>query len=71
MLRVFFARLREPSTLSGLAVLGMLFGADPIKLNAGLEALTVVLAAGAVILPDTKATAAPAPAPEHVQGAAE
>lgn len=58
MLRNFFNRLREPSSLAGLAVLGVLFGADPVKLNVGLEALTAVLAAGAVILPDTKAPAA-------------
>lgn len=56
MLKTFFKRLREPSSLAGLAILGVLFGADPVKLNVGLEALTAVLAAGAVILPDSTVT---------------
>lgn len=52
MLRIFFARLREPSSLAGLAVLGALFGADPVKMHAATEALAAVLAAGAVLLPE-------------------
>lgn len=53
MLRNFFTRLREPSSLAGVAVLAVLFGADPMKANIVAEALATVLAAGAVLLPET------------------
>lgn len=52
MLRTFFARLREPSSLAGIAILATLFGADVAKANLVVEALAGVLAAGAVLLPD-------------------
>ncbi len=54
MLRNFFTRLREPSSLAGVAVLAVLFGADPMKANIVAEALATVLAAGAVLLPESK-----------------
>jgi len=52
-LKTFFNRLREPSSLAGVAVLAVLFGADPLKANMVAEALAAVLAAGAVMLPET------------------
>lgn len=53
MLRNFFNRLREPSSLAGVAVLATLFGADPLKANIVAEALATVLAAGAILIPES------------------
>lgn len=48
----FLNRLREPSTMAGLAALGMLFGVDPEKVQTVAGAATAVVAAAAVFLPD-------------------
>lgn len=52
MLRKIFDRLREPSSLAGLSMLGLLFGADPVKIDLTVQAVGAVLAAGAVLLPE-------------------
>jgi hypothetical protein len=54
MLRMILNRLREPSSLAGLSVLGVLFGVDPEKANVVVQALGAVLAAGAVLLPESR-----------------
>lgn len=52
MLRNFFNRLREPSSLAGVAVLATLFGADAAKANIIAELAATVLAAGAILIPE-------------------
>jgi hypothetical protein len=52
MLRKIFARLREPSSLAGLSMLGLLFGGDPMKVDLTVQALGALLAAGAVLMPE-------------------
>lgn len=52
MLRKIFARLREPSSLAGLSMLGLLFGGDPVKIDLTVQAIGAVLAAGAVLIPE-------------------
>lgn len=52
MLRMILNRLREPSSLAGLSMLGLLFGADPLKVDVTVQAIGAVLAAGAVLLPE-------------------
>lgn len=54
-LRYAVNRLREPSTLAGLAGLAIMFGVDATKTTAALDALAAILAAGAVFLPEKKA----------------
>lgn len=53
MMRKFFDRLREPSSLAGLSMLGLLFGGDPAKIDITVQAIGAVLAAGAVLLPES------------------
>ena len=55
MLRYIVNRLREPSTLAGLAGLAIMCGVDATKTTAALDALAAILAAGAVFLPEKKA----------------
>lgn len=45
-------RLKERSTWAGLAALAVLFGVDAVKANMVAEAVTGLLAAAAVVLPD-------------------
>lgn len=54
MLRKLFERLREPSSLAGLSMLGLLFGGDPVKIDLTVQAIGAVLAAGAVLIPERK-----------------
>lgn len=53
-LQVIFARLREPSTMAGLSVLASLFGAPPGSIDAVVQVVAAVAAAGAVVLPEKK-----------------
>lgn len=48
----FLKRLREPSTMSGLAGLAVVLGANPTKANAVSVAIAGVLSALAVFLPE-------------------
>lgn len=54
MLKFFFSRLREPSTLAGLGVLAVLVGAKPEHADAVTQAVGAVAAAAAVLLPERK-----------------
>lgn len=48
-------RLREPSTMAGLSMLCVLFGAPAGAVDVVLQAIAGVAAAAAVLLPDQKA----------------
>jgi hypothetical protein len=48
-------RLKEKSTWSGLAVLGLLVGVDPVKVDMVVQVGAAILGAGCVVLPDRKA----------------
>lgn len=52
MLRKILERLREPSSLAGLSMLGLLFGGNPEKVDAVVQVVGAVLAAGAVLMPE-------------------
>lgn len=51
-MQAILARLREPSTAAGLAVLASLFGADVAQSQAAATAVAAVAAAAAVFLPE-------------------
>lgn len=53
-LRYLLNRLREPSTLAGLGVIAVMFGAEPGKVNVLVEAAGYALGAAAVLLPESK-----------------
>lgn len=59
-LRTIFRRLREPSTLAGLGVLGVLFGLPPGTVEVITQAVSAVLAVGAIVIPESKPAATPA-----------
>lgn len=48
-------RLKEPSTMAGLSMLAVLFGAPPGTVDVVLQAVAGVAAAAAVLMPDQKA----------------
>lgn len=48
-------RLREPSTMAGLSVLAVLFGAPAGTVDIVVQAVASVAAAAAVLMPDQKA----------------
>lgn len=48
-------RLREPSTMAGLSVLAVLFGAPTGTVDIVVQAVASVAAAAAVFMPDQKA----------------
>lgn len=50
-------RLKEPSTLAGLGVLAVLFGVPPGTVEVVSQAVGGVLAAAAVLIPESKAKA--------------
>lgn len=50
----FLTRIKEPSTWAGLAALGMLLGADPVKVDAVHQAGIALAGLAAVFLPETK-----------------
>lgn len=47
-------RLKEPSTLAGLSVLGVLFGLPPGTVEVVTQAVTAVAAVAAIALPESK-----------------
>lgn len=53
MLKMIMRRLKEPSTLAGLSMLAILFGVRPEVAETLTGALGAVLAAGAVLLPES------------------
>lgn len=53
-LALIAARIREPSTLAGLSVLGVLFGLPPGVLDAAAQVLAGAVAIGAIVLPEGK-----------------
>jgi hypothetical protein len=54
MLKNILTRLREPSTLAGLSCLAMMFGVSAGTADVVTQAVTAVLAAGAVLIPEAK-----------------
>lgn len=54
-MNAFLARLREPSTAAGLAVLASLFGADVAQSQAIATTVATVAAAAAILLPEKAA----------------
>jgi hypothetical protein len=53
-LQTILARLREPSTMAGLSVLGVLIGLPAGAVDVTLQAVTAVAAAAAVLMPERK-----------------
>lgn len=53
-LTFMLARLREPSTMAGLSVLGALFGLPPGTIEGVGQIVAGVAAVAAVVLPDVK-----------------
>ena len=53
-LALIAARIREPSTLAGLSVLGVLLGLPPGTLDAVAQVLAGAVAVGAIMLPEGK-----------------
>ena len=49
------SRLREPSTMAGLSILGALFGLPPGTVEGLGQVVAGVAAVGAVLLPEVKA----------------
>jgi phage shock protein PspC (stress-responsive transcriptional regulator) len=47
-------RLKEPSTWAGIAGLAVLFGVDPVKINAITTAAVAVASSAAIIMPESK-----------------
>jgi hypothetical protein len=56
-LKTIFNRLKEPSTWAGLAGLAILFGVDPVKINAITTAAVAVGSSAAIFLPESKPAA--------------
>lgn len=54
-MKTIIKRLREPSTLAGLSALAILFGIPPGTVDVTVQAIGSVLAAAAVLLPDSNA----------------
>lgn len=54
-IQAFFRRLREPSTMAGLSVLGVLFGLPPGTVEAVVQIGVAIPAVLAVVLPEKKA----------------
>ncbi len=52
----FFRRLREPSTMAGLSALALLFGTPVGTVDLLAQILGGVAAAGAILLPEGKAS---------------
>lgn len=57
-------RLREPSTITGLSVLSVLFGLPPGLVEPAALGVAAVASVIAVLLPDPKKPAVVLPAPE-------
>jgi phage shock protein PspC (stress-responsive transcriptional regulator) len=53
-LKSIFNRLKEPSTWAGIAGLAVLFGVDPVKINAITAAAVAVGSSVAIVLPESK-----------------
>jgi phage shock protein PspC (stress-responsive transcriptional regulator) len=58
-IQTILKRLKEPSTWAGIAGLAVLFGVDPVKINAITTAAVAVASGVAIVLPESK------PAPEQ------
>lgn len=50
----FIKRIKEPSTWAGLAALGLILGADPVKVDAVQQAGVALAGLVAVLLPESK-----------------
>lgn len=53
-LALIAARIREPSTVAGLSVLGLLLGLPPGVVDAAAQLVAGALAVGAILLPEGK-----------------
>jgi hypothetical protein len=53
-LQFFLNRLREPSTMAGIAALAYIFGADPEKIQSVTGAVTAIAGAAAIFMPEQK-----------------
>lgn len=51
-MKFLLSRLREPSTLAGLSMLGVLVGLPPGTVDLACQALGAVAALGAVLVPE-------------------
>jgi len=53
-LATILKRVKEPSTWAGLAALGLILGADPVKVDALQQAGVAVAGLVAIFLPESK-----------------
>lgn len=54
ILKYLAARLREPSTLAGLSVIGVMVGLPPGTVDLAAQVVTGAVAIAAALIPDAK-----------------